>query len=56
MSNNQSNRTNILWPAILIVVGLAFLFQNLGLLGSNLWDSIFKFWPDELGDLSHLVI
>ena len=45
MSNNHSHRPNILWPAILIVVGLAFLFQNLGLLGSNLWDSIFKFWP-----------
>ena len=45
MNNNHSRRTNILWPAILIIVGLAFLFQNLGLLGNNLWDSIFKFWP-----------
>ena len=45
MSNNHSHRPNILWPAILIVVGLAFLFQNLGLLGNNLWDSIFQFWP-----------
>jgi len=45
MNNNHSRRTNILWPAILIVVGLAFLLQNLGLLGNNLWDSIFKFWP-----------
>ena len=45
MSNNHYRRRNILWPTILIVVGLAFLFQNLGLLGTNLWDSIFKFWP-----------
>ncbi len=45
MSKNHSHRSNILWPAILIIVGLAFLFQNLGLLGNNLWDSIFKFWP-----------
>ncbi len=45
MSNNNNYRPNILWPAILIIVGLAFLFQNLGLLGNNLWDSIFKFWP-----------
>lgn len=45
MSNHNEQRPNILWPAILIIVGIAFLFQNLGLLGNNLWDSIFKFWP-----------
>ncbi len=45
MSNNHNHRTNILWPAILILVGLAFLFQNLGLLGNDLWNNIFKFWP-----------
>lgn len=47
MSNNhRNNRPNILWPAILIIVGLAFLFQNLGLFGTTqLWDNVFKFWP-----------
>ena len=47
MSNkNHSHRSGILWPAILIVVGLAFLFQNLGLFGTtDLWDNIFRFWP-----------
>ena len=45
MSNNNSHRPNILWPAILIVVGIAFLFQNLGLIGYDLWGNIFQFWP-----------
>ncbi len=45
MSNHHDHRPNILWPAILILVGLAFLFQNLGLVGYDLWDNIFKFWP-----------
>jgi hypothetical protein len=45
MSYNDNHRPNILWPAILIIVGLAFLFQNLGLLGEGIWDNIFKFWP-----------
>ena len=45
MSNHRSHRPNVLWPVILIVVGLAFLFQNLGFLGDNIWDNIFQFWP-----------
>ena len=45
MSNEHRNRPNILWPAILILVGLAFLFQNLGLLGDDIWDNIIQFWP-----------
>lgn len=44
--HNHHNRSSILLPAILILVGLAFLFQNLGLLGTpDLWNNLFKFWP-----------
>ncbi len=46
MNNHNDRQPNLLWPAILIIVGIVFLFQNLGLFGStNLWDNIFKFWP-----------
>jgi len=45
MSNNNNHRSSLLGPFILIAVGLAFLFQNLGLLGSNVWDTIVSFWP-----------
>lgn len=45
MSNNKNHRPGLLGPFILIAVGLAFLFQNLGLLGSNVWDTIISFWP-----------
>ena len=42
-SNN--NRTGLVWPFILIAVGIAFLFQNLGLLSGSVWSNIFRFWP-----------
>lgn len=45
MSNNREHRPGLLWPFILIAVGIAFLFQNLGLLGSNVWDSLIRLWP-----------
>jgi len=45
MSKHHSDRPNILGPFILIAVGLAFLLQNLGLLGSDIWSTLISFWP-----------
>jgi hypothetical protein len=45
--NKQPNRrycAGILWPLILITVGVVLLFDNLGLSG-GFWDTIIKFWP-----------
>ena len=45
MKNNNNNRAGLLWPFILIAVGIAFLFQNLGLLSGSIWDNLIRFWP-----------
>ena len=45
MNNNKNRSGGFLWPLILITVGAAFLLQNLGLIGGNLWDTIFRLWP-----------
>ena len=46
MSHKHKNRSgNLLFPIILIIVGIAFLLQNLGLLGANVWDTLFHLWP-----------
>ena len=48
MTNNHHNREHrpgLLWPFILIAVGIAFLFQNLGLLGDSIWNSLIRMWP-----------
>lgn len=36
---------SILGPAILIGLGLLFLAQNFGLIGSDVWLNIWRFWP-----------
>ena len=43
--NNQEKRPNLFWAFILITVGIAFLFQNLGILDGSVWSNIFRFWP-----------
>jgi len=45
MNNNNNRRSGLLWPFILIAVGIAFLFQNLGLLSGSIWDNLIRFWP-----------
>ncbi len=44
-NNNQEKRPNLFWAFILITVGIAFLFQNLGILDGSVWSNIFRFWP-----------
>ncbi|MBI2303945.1 MAG: DUF2807 domain-containing protein [Chloroflexi bacterium] len=35
----------ILWPTILILLGVLFLLSNFGLLPSGFWGTIWHFWP-----------
>ncbi|MCF6277596.1 MAG: DUF5668 domain-containing protein, partial [Anaerolineales bacterium] len=39
------NKSGLFWPFVLISVGIVILFQNLGLLDSNLWDILVDLWP-----------
>ena len=43
--NNHKSGSGLLFPFILIAVGVAFLFQNLGLVGGSVWDVIVRMWP-----------
>lgn len=44
-NNNQSKRPSLFWAFILITVGVAFLFQNLGFVNGSVWDTLFRLWP-----------
>jgi len=44
MSHND-RKSGLLFPFILIAVGIAFLFQNLGLIGGSVWDTLVQMWP-----------
>lgn len=35
----------IVWPAILIILGILFLLANFGLLPSAFWSNVLQFWP-----------
>lgn len=46
MTQNHQKRTkNLFGPFILITIGIAFLFNNLGLLGTGLWSTLVQLWP-----------
>jgi len=45
MEKNNKKFGNILFPPILIVAGVIFLLQNLGLLTGSAWDMLFSLWP-----------
>lgn len=42
---HHKHNKGLLGPFILITVGIAFLFQNLGLLGSDIWSTLVQLWP-----------
>jgi len=35
----------ILWPLVLIAIGLLLLLDNIGLLGQSVWSVLWKLWP-----------
>jgi hypothetical protein len=43
--NNTEKKPSLLFAAILIIVGIAFLFQNLGWVQGNLWEQLYSLWP-----------
>jgi hypothetical protein len=43
--NRSRNRGSIVFPIILIAIGLIVLFSNLGALRGNAWDIVLVFWP-----------
>ncbi len=42
---STEKRPSLFFAAVLIIVGIAFLFQNLGWVQGNLWEELFKLWP-----------
>ena len=45
MNNSQEKRPNLFRAFALIAVGIAFLFQNLGIFSDSVWSNIFNYWP-----------
>lgn len=41
----KKNRPGLFGPLFLILLGLAFLLSNLGMLSGSTWDLIIQFWP-----------
>jgi len=42
---NTEKKPSLFFAALLILVGIAFLFQNLGWIQGNIWEKIFSLWP-----------
>ncbi|KPL07773.1 hypothetical protein AMJ86_02895 [bacterium SM23_57] len=41
----RRDRPSFIWPILLITVGVVFLLSNLGVLGGDMWENIWRFWP-----------
>jgi hypothetical protein len=41
----KPRRGGLVWPVILIGLGIVFLLNNLGMLSWDVWDTIFRMWP-----------
>ncbi len=46
MSENRSRRPgSIVWPLVLISLGLVFLLNNLGIVSWDIWSVLWRMWP-----------
>lgn len=45
MSHNHRRRPSLLWPLLLIGVGVILLLSNLGVLPQNAFSILWRFWP-----------
>lgn len=43
--NRYRSRGSLIFPLILIIIGLVFLLNNIGALPGDFWDSLILFWP-----------
>jgi len=43
--SKKKNRGNLVWPLVLVVVGVILLLNNIGVLSGNVWEMIWRFWP-----------
>src|SRR3990172_5801485 len=43
--NNNTYRSSLVGPVILIGFGVILLLNNLGLLSWTIWDTLFRLWP-----------
>lgn len=43
--NRRTYRRSVFFPIILILLGIIFLLNNVGVLSDNLWDNIWRLWP-----------
>lgn len=41
----RRTRRSIFFPVILIILGIIFLLNNIGVLADNVWDNILQLWP-----------
>jgi hypothetical protein len=45
METSRVRRGGVVGPVILIGAGVVFLLTNLGMIGWNVWDALFRLWP-----------
>ena len=46
MSENRTRRPgSVVWPLLLISLGLVFLLNNLGVISWNVWNVLWRMWP-----------
>jgi hypothetical protein len=43
--SKRRSRPSFIWPILLITVGAIILLSNLGVLGDDIWENIWRFWP-----------
>ena len=45
MNYNNNRRGSLVWPILLIGVGVVFLLNNLGIISWNVWSLLLRMWP-----------